>query len=166
VKVSDQTQLRKLTPEVAQRIAFRLKAAAGGAQVNDSTAPGAAAPPGGAPSGSSSPGQNAQPGGSQHGSGAGAASVGGSNGRPGGGPADLQQILNRMPAAALSDFHKGDAVMAVSTEGTNSGGVTAITLVGGVETILEAAASSGSQMMTLSPWSLGSSAMDAGGANP
>jgi len=46
VKVSDQTQLRKLTPEVAQRIAFRLKAAAGGAQANDSTAPGAAAPPG------------------------------------------------------------------------------------------------------------------------
>lgn len=165
VKVSDQTQLRKLTPEVAQRIAFRLKAA-GGAQANDSTAPGAAAPPGGAPSGSSSAGQNAQPGGSQRGSGAGAAGAGGSNGRPGGGPADLQQILNRMPAAALSDFRKGDAVMAVSTEGTNSGGVTAITLVGGVETILEAAASSGSQMMTLSPWSLGSSAMDAGGANP
>jgi len=166
VKVSDQTQLRKLTPEVAQRIAFRLKAAAGGAQANDSTAPGAAAPPGGAPSGSSSAGQNAQPGGSQRGSGAGAAGAEGSNGRPGGGPADLQQILNRMPAAALSDFRKGDAVMAVSTEGTNSGGVTAITLVGGVETILEAAASSGSQMMTLSPWSLGSSAMDAGGANP
>ena len=165
VKVSDQTQLRKLTPEVAQRIAFRLKAAAGGAQANDSTAPGAA-PPGGAPSGSSSAGQNAQPGGSQRGSGAGAAGAEGSNGRPGGGPADLQQILNRMPAAALSDFRKGDAVMAVSTEGTNSGGVTAITLVGGVETILEAAASSGSQMMTLSPWSLGSSAMDAGGANP
>ena len=166
VKVSDQTQLRKLAPEVAQRIAFRLKAAAGGAQANDSTAPGAAAPSGGAPSGSSSAGQNAQQGGSQRSSGAGAASAGGSNGRPGGGPADLQQILNRMPAAALSDFHKGDAVMAVSTEGTNSGGVTAITLVGGVETILEAAASSGSQMMTLSPWSLGSSAMDAGGANP
>ena len=166
VKVSDQTQLRKLTPEVAQRIAFRLKAAAGGAQANDSTAPGAAAPPGGAPSGSSSAGQNAQQGGSQRGSGAGAAGAGGSNGRPGGGAADLQQILNRMPAAALSDFRKGDAVMAVSTEGTNSGGVTAITLVGGVETILEAAASSGSQMMTLSPWSLGSSAIDAGGANP
>jgi hypothetical protein len=165
VKVSDQTQLRKLAPEVAQRIAFRLKAA-GGAQANDSTAPGTAAPPGGAPSGSSSPGQDAQQGGAQRGRGAGAAGAGGSNGRPGGGPADLQQILNRMPAAALSDFHKGDAVMAVSTEGTNSGGVTAITLVGGVETILEAAASSGSQMMTLSPWSLGSSAMDAGGANP
>jgi len=173
VKVSDQTQLRKLAPEVAQRIAFRLKgAAAGAAQANDaSTPPVAASPSGSAPSGSPSSGQNARQGDAQQGggqrNGAGASSAGGANGRAGGGPADLQQILNRMPAASLSDFHKGDAVMAVSTEGTNSGGVTAITLVGGVETILEAAATSGSQMMTLSPWSLGSSsAMDAGGANP
>ncbi len=173
VKVSDQTQLRKLAPEVAQRIAFRLKgAAAGASQANGaSTAPGSAAPSGSAPSGSPSSGQNARQGDAQQGggqrSGSGAPSAGGANGRPGGGPADLQQILNRMPAASLSDFHKGDAVMAVSAEGTNSGGVTAITLVGGVETILEAAATTGSQMMTLSPWSLGSSsAMDAGGANP
>jgi len=156
VKVSDQTQLRKLTPEVAQRIAFRLKGAASGA----------AAQPGSAPSGPSSPGQNPQQDGSQRGTGSAASGTGGGNGRSGGGQADLQQILNRMPAASLSDFHKGDAVMAVSTEGTNSGGVTAITLVGGVETILQAAATSGSQMMTLSPWSLGSSAMDAGGGNP
>jgi hypothetical protein len=173
VKVSDQTQLRKLAPEVAQRIAFRLKgAAAGGTQANGSaTAPGSAAPSGNAPSGSPSSGQNARQGDAQQGggqrSGAGASGAGAANGRAGGGPADLQQILNRMPAASLADFHKGDAVMAVSTEGTNSGGVTAITLVGGVETILEAAATTGSQMMTLSPWSLGSSsAMDAGGGNP
>jgi hypothetical protein len=78
---------------------------------------------------------------------------------------DLQQILSRMPAAPLTDFQKGDAVMVVSTEGSSSGGVTAITLLGGVEAIL-AAAPSGSQAMTLSPWSLGSSAMDAAGANP
>jgi hypothetical protein len=173
VKVSDQTQLRKLTPEVAQRIAFRLKGAASGAtQSNGSSAsPGAAAPSGSAPSGSPSSGQNARQGDAQQGggqrNGAGASGAADANGRAGGGPTDLQQILNRMPAASLFDFKKGDAVMAVSTEGTNSGGVTAITLVGGVETILEAAATSGSQMMTLSPWSLGSSsAMDAGGANP
>jgi hypothetical protein len=168
VKVSDQTQLRKLAPEVAQRIAFRLKGAAGGAAqaTGSSTAPGAGTTPESASSGAaSSPGQNAQQGGGQR-SGTGAPGTGGANGRPGGGAADLQQILNRMPAASLADFHKGDAVMAVSTEGTSSGGVTAITLVGGVETILEAAATSGSQMMTLSPWSLGSSAMEAGGANP
>jgi hypothetical protein len=173
IKVSDQTQLRKLAPDVAQRIAFRLKGAASGAtQANGASAsPGTAAPSGSAPSGSPSSGQNARHGDAQQGggqrNGAGASGAGGANGRAGGGPADLQQILNRMPAASLSDFHRGDAVMAVSTEGTNSGGVTAITLVGGVETILEAAATTGSQMMTLSPWSLGStSAMDAGGANP
>jgi hypothetical protein len=50
----------------------------------------------------------------------------------------------------VSDFQKGDAIILVSTEGTNAV-VTAITLVGGVEPILTAGAPS--QMM-LSPWSL------------
>jgi hypothetical protein len=130
VKISSQSQLRKLQPEAAQRIAFRLKAAAGAA-----------------PESASQAGNGTSPGG---------------NTRPGG-QADLQQILNRMPPATLADFQKGDAVMVVSTEGASSGDVTAITLVGGVEPIL-AAAPSGSQAMTLSPWSLGSNAMDAAGA--
>jgi hypothetical protein len=78
---------------------------------------------------------------------------------------DLQQILSRMPDTPLADFQKGDAVMVVSTDGGSSGGLTAITLLGGVEPIL-AAAPSASQAMTLSPWSLGSSAADAAGANP
>ncbi|HXN20206.1 MAG TPA: hypothetical protein VN875_17855 [Candidatus Binatus sp.] len=154
VKVSDQTQLRKLAPEVAQRIAFRLKAAAGGAtQSGDASADasnGNRAPGSGA-SASTSP--NAPQGGP------------GGAGRSGGGQADLQQILNRMPASSLADFQKGDVVMVVSTEGTESGGGTAITVVGGVDPIL-AASPSASQAMTLSPWSLGgSSAMDAAG-NP
>jgi hypothetical protein len=162
VKVSSQSQLRKLEPEVAQRIAIRLKAAAGGSQAGDaSTAPGGAAgngnrPPGNSPAGSAS--QDAR-------QGNGAPGGGGGSGRPGGGQMDLQQILSRMPSASLADFQKGDAVMVVSTEGSTSGGVTAITLLGGVEPIW-AAAPSGSQAMTLSPWSLGSSAMDAASANP
>jgi hypothetical protein len=158
VKVSDQTQLRKLTPEVAQRIAFRLKAAAGGAsQSGDASAA----------SGSGAANAN-------HSSGSGASASTSPNapqggpggaGRPAGGQADLQQILNRMPASSLADFQKGDVVMVVSTEGTDSGGVTAITVVGGVDPIL-AASPNASQAMTLSPWSLGgSSAMDAAG-NP
>jgi hypothetical protein len=142
VKISSQSQLRKLQPEAAQRIAFRLKAAAGGAPESASQAP--------------------QQNGSQGGNGAPGTSPGG-NGRPGGGQADLQQILNRMPPATLADFQKGDAVMVVSTEGASSGDVTAITLVGGVDPIL-VAAPSGSQAMTLSPWSLGSNAMDTAGA--
>jgi hypothetical protein len=138
VKISSQSQLRKLQPEAAQRIAFRLKAAAGAAPESASQAP------------------------QQNGSQAGNGTSPGGNTRPGG-QADLQQILNRMPPATLADFQKGDAVMVVSTEGASSGDVTAITLVGGVEPIL-AAAPSGSQAMTLSPWSLGSNAMDAAGA--
>src|SRR6202162_2894090 len=151
VKISDQAQLRKLPPEVAQRIAFRLKAAAGGAtQSGEAPAAPGSGPPNGNPA-STSP--NAPQGGP-----AGAA-------RSGGGQGDLQQILNRMPASTLADFQKGDVVMVVSTEGTDSGGVSAITVVGGVDPIL-AASPSASQAMTLSPWSLGgSSAMDAAG-NP
>src|SRR6202050_999782 len=162
VKLSSQSQLRKLSPEVAQRIAFRLKAAAAGISQTGNTpaAPGAAPssgnrPTGGAGAGSTPP--DAQKAG-------GTPSPGAGSGRPGGGQVDLQQILSRMPAAALADFQKGDAVMVVSTDSGNSG-VTAITLLGGVEPIL-AAAPSASQAMTLSPWSLGSSAADAAGANP
>ena len=68
----------------------------------------------------------------------------------GGGRGDLQQLVNRLPTATLSDFQKGDAVMVVSTQGTDSGGVTAITLLGGVEAILAAApAGNASQAMLL-----------------
>jgi hypothetical protein len=154
VKVSDQTQLRKLPPEAAQRIAYRLKGAAGGTSQSGDAA--SASPNGNHASGnaaSPSTTPNATQGGP------------GSSGRPAGGQADLQQILNRMPASSLTDFQKGDVVMVVSTEGTDSGGVPAITVVGGVDAIL-AAAPNASQAMTLSPWSLGgSSAMDAAG-NP
>jgi hypothetical protein len=58
-----------------------------------------------------------------------------------------------MPAVSLGDLHKGDAVMIVATQGTAAGGATAITLVSGVELILQAAPS-GSQAMMLAPWSL------------
>jgi hypothetical protein len=156
VKVSDQTQLRKLPPEVAQRIAFRLKAA-GATQSGDASA----APGSGPPNGNRVPGRGASASTSPN------APQGGPGGagRPAGGQADLQQILNRMPASSLADFQKGDVVMVVSTEGTDSGGVTAITVVGGVDPIL-AASPNASQAMTLSPWSLGgSSAIDAAG-NP
>ena len=163
VKLSSQSQLRKLSPEVAQRIAFRLKAAAAGTSQTGNTpaAPGAAPSSGNRPTGGAGAGST-PPDAQQAG---GTPSPGAGSGRPGGGQVDLQQILSRMPAAALADFQKGDAVMVVSTDSGSSGGLTAITLLGGVEPIL-AAAPSASQAMTLSPWSLGSSAADAAGANP
>ena len=137
IKVTPDSQLHQLPPEFAQRIAMRLKAAMTGA-TGGATGPGAqsVAPPAGGPS---------------LGAGPGGAAGGGM--RSGGAP-DFQQILNRMPAVALTDLHKGDAVMIVATQGTPSGGATAITLLSGVEPILQAAPS-GSQAMMLSPWSLG-----------
>jgi hypothetical protein len=157
VKVTDESQLRKIPAEIAQRIAMRLKGAgAGGGQgAAPGTAPGANAagasagnPPSGGQRAGGTPGMG--PGGQPGGGG-------------GGGRGDFQQIVNRLPAAALSDFQKGDAVMAVSTQGSDANGVTAITVVGGVEPIMMAAAGVSGQAMTLSPWSLGAPAGDAGG---
>ena len=138
VKVEADSKLRKLPQMMAQRIAMRLKG----------QTPEGASPQGGPPSTAS----GATPAGSAH-EGPGGAS--GGNSRAGG---DLQQILSRLPAVTIGDFQKGDAVILVSTEGGSSG-VTAITMVGGVEPILTA--SPGSQAMVLSPWSLGGGQADA-----
>jgi hypothetical protein len=147
VKVTDQSQLRKIPAQMAQMIAFRLKGAGAGAQAGSQGSSGASPQGGGAAAAGGGP-----PNGGQRPGGAGA------------GRGDFQQIVNRLPAATLSDFQKGDAVMVVSTQGTDSGGVTAITLLGGVEAILAAApAGNASQAMTLSPWSLGAPAGDASG---
>jgi hypothetical protein len=70
---------------------------------------------------------------------------------------DLQQMLSRAPAIHLSDLQKGDAVMLVSTEGTSE--VTAITLLSGVEPLLQAPAST--QNMLLSNWSMSSGGAEA-----
>lgn len=67
-----------------------------------------------------------------------------------GGGMDPQQILSRAPAIHFADLQKGDAVMLVSTAGATD--VTAITLVAGVEPILEAPA--GQDL--LSNWSMSS----------
>jgi hypothetical protein len=62
-------------------------------------------------------------------------------------------MLSRMPAATLADLQKGDAVMIVTTEGTQANGVTAITLLAGVEPILQASPNGGASSI-LTPWSL------------
>jgi hypothetical protein len=150
IKVTPDSQLHQLPPEFAQRIAMRLKAAMAGTTGGAASAQPGAAPAGGTPP--SGPGPGGAGGG---GSAAGTTGAGTAGGMRSGGTPDFQQILNRMPAVALTDLHKGDAVMIVATQGTPSGGATAITLLSGVEAILQAAPS-GSQAMMLSPWSLGS----------
>jgi uncharacterized membrane protein YgcG len=93
------------------------------------------------------------------GTGGGAASTqrggsGPSNGSSGGG-GDPQQMLNRAPAIQLADLKKGEAVMLVSTQGTTE--VNAITLLAGVEPLLEAPAAS---QNLLSNWSMNTAAPD------
>lgn len=137
VKVSPESQLRTLPPEMAQRIAMRLKGEPPSNGMANPAVPGRQRP-----EDAPSLGQTAGP--------------GGATGfqRHNGGPPDFQQVLSRLPQVNVADLHKGDAVMIVSTEGANSGAVTAITLLSGVEAIL-AASPKGGQPMILSPWSLG-----------
>ena len=138
VKITSESQLHKLPPEMAQRIAMRLKASM---------------PPG---TPGASPGSAATAGNGQQSAAQGETRPGGAMGggtRQGGAP-DFQQMLNRMPAVTVADLHKGDAVLIVTTQGTATGGGTAITLLSGVEPILQAAPN-GSQAMMLAPWSLG-----------
>jgi hypothetical protein len=157
VKITAQSQLRKIPAQMAQMIALRLKGAGAGAGAAGGGAAGAGGAGSPAGGGAASGGT---PNGSQRQGGAGASRNGApGNGAAGGGRGDFQQIVNRLPASTLADFQKGDAVMVVSTQGTDAGGVTAITMLGGVEAILAAApAGNAAQAMTLSPWSLGGGA--------
>jgi hypothetical protein len=141
VKVSPDSQMKKLPAEMAQRIAMRLKNAGGAADGGNGDQPGA----NGQDQGRS--GQGAAPG-------AGGARPGG--GQNGNGPPDLQRMLSRLPNSTLADLQKGDAVMIVSTEDGDSDAVTAITLLAGVEAILTAAPGRGASSL-LSPWSLSAS---------
>jgi hypothetical protein len=118
--------MRRLPDRMAQMIAARLKGAAAGQTV--SARPQAQQGEGGA-NGAQGPGA-------------------GPGGQRGGG--DMQQVLSRAPVIQLSDLQKGEAVMLVSTQGTSD--VTAITLLAGVEPLLEAPASQD----LLSNWSMGS----------
>jgi hypothetical protein len=166
VKISDESQLKKLSPEMAQRIAMRFRNggadAAGGGGAGGGNGGAGNGAPGAAPAGGANGGGGSAAGGSAAGGAGGGGQRGGGAG--GGGRADFQQLVNRLPAATITDFQKGDAVLAVSTQGTDTGGVTAITLLGGVEPMLAAAAGVSGQAVTLSPWSLGGApAGDLGG---
>jgi hypothetical protein len=141
VKITPDSQLHQLPPEMAQRIAMRLKRSGAGA----SSTPG---PPANAES--HRPGQNENANAGQEG-----------EPRHFGGAPDLQQILNRTPTVSLNDLHKGEAIIVLSTEGAANEG-TAITLLTGVDPILEAAPNaSGASILT--PWSLGAPSGDSGG---
>jgi co-chaperonin GroES (HSP10) len=149
VKATADSQLHKIPAEMAQRFAARLRG----------TLP-AGVPGGGSPGGSSGAGSSASgsagqssPSGTPA---SGAPAGGGMGGGRNGGPPDFQSILSRLPSSTLADLQlqKGDAVVILATQGTSSSPSTAITLLSGVEPILQAAPNAGQAMM-LAPWSLG-----------
>ena len=146
VKITQDSQLRHLPPEMALRFAVLLKGGAAGATPNAASS-----------SGSPANGQATRLESPSSGMGAGGNAAGGRAG----GPPDFQRLLSHAPLASLADLHKGDAVKILSTEGSAGVG-TVIILVSGVEPILQAAPNAGQAMM-LAPWSLGAPAADAGG---
>lgn len=132
IKISADSQLRRLPANSAQMMARRVS---GGEAAG--THP-SGAPPAGAASPDSHP-------------------PGGMNGQiPGREAPDLQQILAGLPKMPVEDLHPGDAVMIVATPGLSNGEGTVIRLLAGVEAIL-AATPKGSQAMTLSPWNINGS---------
>ena len=152
VKITSESQLRKLPAPMAQRIAQRLNGAsgpngdqAGSSQARSSPTSRAAAPTAKEPAAASPQGPG-DFGGRGRGTGAGAGGPGG------GGAMDLQQMISRMPASTIADLQKGDAVMLVGTE-AGGNAVTAITLLAGVEPILQGSPNGGASSI-LSPWSL------------
>jgi hypothetical protein len=160
VHVSATTQMRKVPENMAKILAAMTKTGTPGAAGSGAQA----SAPAGAAQGS---GQASAPGGQQRtwsgtpgtqgGNGAGgAAGAGGdwASRRQGGA---LQGMLSRAPAIHLADLQKGDAVMLVSTQGTSE--VNAVTLLAGVEPLLEAPAST--QNMLLSNWNMSSGGAEA-----
>ena len=135
LRINRDSQIRKLPLQMAQGVAMRLRKAGPESQ-NSAPAGGAA--------------QGARSGETQTSSGSGGSGRAGGNS---GGGGDFQQALNRMPPATLAELHKGDAVMIVATEGGLNSELSVITLLGGVEPILQASPNSNASTI-LSPWSL------------
>jgi ribosomal protein L14 len=140
VAVTSNSDVHRLPPFIAQRVAAQMKGTPGAA--------GGGAPGGGAPGGAAPGGEHAG------GSGEGA-------GRAGRAGMDLSQMLSRLPAETLSGLKVGDAVMIVATApSATSEKSTAVTLLTGVDPILQAAPEG---QTSLSPWSIGGGGADMGG---
>ena len=128
VRVEADSNVHKLTPEIANMLARRLKAAEAGGPGGPRPAAMTGDRPAGGPGGPGGPG--------------------------GGGGADIEQMIERMPPLNLADLKKGDALVISSTAGADPDKITAITLLAGVEPILTSAPK-GRQGMALGSWNLG-----------
>ena len=140
IHITADAQMRQLPERMAQMLAMRLKGGTGGFGGNGQSPNGVVAVQrgGAGPAGGQAPGN----GGGQF-----------AGGGPGGqGHFDPEQMLSRAQTIKFADLQKGEAVMLVSTQGATE--VTAITLLAGVEPLLEAPAASN----LLSNWSMNSGA--------
>jgi hypothetical protein len=142
VHITPDAEMRRLPDNMAKMIAARLKGGTAGAATGGGTMTPAHAEGGGATG--SAPAGAAQNGGP--GAGQGRRNAGGG----------MSQVLERAPAVKLGELQKGEAVMLVSTEGTNE--VTAIKLLAGVEPLLE---SPDASRDLLANWSMGSGGAEA-----
>jgi len=145
VAVGANSDVRRIPPMLAERVAARMKgtgAGAAGAPAGAQGVPGAQ----GAPGGHGAPGED----GAQRERSAGS---------------DLSQMLSRLPTETLAGLKVGDAVMIVATSpSSDTETPMAVTLLAGVDAILRASPSG--QTMTLSPWSLGGGEGGEGGGGP
>jgi hypothetical protein len=137
VAVTANSDIRRIPPMLAQRVAMQMKGGAAGA-TGQNRAPAEGAPP-----------EDAE-------GGARRAGLAGMN---------LSQMLSRLPTETLGGLKVGDAVMIVATSPTaDSERSTAVTLLAGVDAILTAPSG---QTTTLTPWSVGSGEpTDSGGEPP
>ena len=165
LKISTDSQLHKLPPFLAQRIAARLKGDVSGANGRPDAAAGESSKNGAGGSSNRDEGQNSQGNWRRQG-GSGRPPDPSQPGHPGGsGSADLEQMLSRAPGIAMSDLQKGDAVIVLATEGSPKSAPTATKLFSGVEPILTAAPSGAAAATILSPWNLGSSPAGTGSSD-
>jgi len=136
VRISADSSVKKLAPQLSQLIANRLH---GVAPAEGAGGRGPDGGPGGNPGGN--------PGGGPPGG------FGGGRGPGGrGGAGDMQSMIDRTPPITVTDLKTGDAIIVSSTVGASADQVTAITLLAGVEPILT---KPGSREMSLGDWNVG-----------
>lgn len=134
IAISKDSMVRRIPAEFAERMATRGQRGGGS---------GAGAQGGGDASGAGQR-QQGEGAGSSRGTGrrseaAPAGAEGTGNRRRMGGAPDLQEMLERMPAVTIAELKPGEMVIVSSTEGTSASRVTAIALVTGVDSLLQAA---------------------------
>jgi hypothetical protein len=132
VHITPDAQMHRLPEAMAQTLAVHLKGTTPSGSPAGVPPANAHTPPPGAPAGTPPlGGPNHSPNGATNGS-------------------DTQQMLSRAPVVQFADLKKGEAVMVVATAGATD--VTAITLLAGVEPLLQAPEASSN---LLSNWSMG-----------